>query len=160
MSNPYFQWYVCCGGPLLCPSFFEVIFPKSFSPFLFLSFDKVLIFYFLSYILLEISKCLISQNIGYFFETPLKTALTQFFRGVAHEQPWSSIVCFDVAPVGVFYCVQFFSAVIFLQNHSLHSFSQLQATWPQRGAPVKNKNMGDTTGGKQRENEKCHLYMC
>ena len=35
MSNLDLQWYVCCGGPLLCPALFWSVFcPKSFSPFL------------------------------------------------------------------------------------------------------------------------------
>ena len=33
------------------------------------------------------------QNIGYLIKTPKKTAPKQFFKGVAHEQHWSSIVC-------------------------------------------------------------------
>ena len=63
MSSIDLQLYVCCGGPLLCPAFFEV---KIFqNPFL-LSFSFPLVFlsYFLISILLGFSKCLISQNIG------------------------------------------------------------------------------------------------
>ena len=39
-------------------------------------------------------KCPISQHIQCLVKTQLKTALKQFFKGVVHEQPWSSIVCF------------------------------------------------------------------
>ena len=41
MSSIDIQYYVCCGGPLLCPVFLALFFKKSFSPFLFLSFAKV-----------------------------------------------------------------------------------------------------------------------
>ena len=50
-------------------------------------------FYFLSSIILEFSTCWISPNIGCLIETTKKTAPKQFFKGVAHEQHWSSIVC-------------------------------------------------------------------
>ena len=42
----------------------------------------------------EVSTCFISQNIGCLINTKIKkTALKQIFKGVVHEQPWSSIVC-------------------------------------------------------------------
>ena len=52
--------------------FLKCFFSKSFSPFLFLSLLKLFSFYFLSSILLGISKCLISQNIVCLIKTPLK----------------------------------------------------------------------------------------
>jgi len=57
--------------------------PKPFSPFLFLSFAIVfLFFYFLSSILLEFSKWLISQNIGCLIKTlKKKSSSKQFSRG-------------------------------------------------------------------------------
>ena len=87
MSSIDLQLYVCCGGPLLCPAFFEV---KIFqNPFL-LSFSFPLVFlsYFLISILSGFSKCLISQNIVCLIKTPLKkkTAPKQFVKGVANDQ--------------------------------------------------------------------------
>ena len=69
---------------------------------------KLFSFYFLSSILLEISKCLISQTIGGL----IKTALKHFFKGVAHEQPWSSIVY--VCCGGRLLCPAFFEVIVFL----------------------------------------------
>ena len=59
---------------------------------------KLFSFYSLRSIRLEFSKCLISFNfpkysMPYLFKPHLKTKLKQFFKGVAHEQHWSSIVC-------------------------------------------------------------------
>ena len=88
--------YVCCGGPSLCPAFVgSKKNPKTFSPFLFLSFaNTVLVFTFLAPFFWNSQKCPISQNIWCLIKTQLKkTASKQFFKGVVHEQPWSSIVC-------------------------------------------------------------------
>ena len=38
-------------------------------------------------------KCPISQNIECHFKTQLKKQHKQFFKGVVHEQPWSTMVC-------------------------------------------------------------------
>jgi hypothetical protein len=65
MSNPDPQWYVCCGGPLLCPAVFGSIF---FQNHYLLSISIPLLilfsfFYFLSSIVLEFSKCLIKTQL-------------------------------------------------------------------------------------------------
>jgi len=82
-------------GVLYCVQLFIDVFSFVQNPSL-LSFSfpllKLFSFYFLSSIF-KISKCLISLNIGCLIKTPLKTALKQFFKGVPHQQPWSSIVC-------------------------------------------------------------------
>ena len=64
------------------------------------SFPFVVFSILLSYlfILLEFSKCLMSQNIGCLVKTQLislkkNSTQTFFLMGVAHEQHWSSIVC-------------------------------------------------------------------
>ena len=81
------QLYVCCGGPLLCQVFFEV---KMFrNPFLLsVSFPllKFFSFYFLSSILLEFSKCLISKIQDALLKHPKKQHPNNFSRG----QPMSS----------------------------------------------------------------------
>ena len=83
-------------GVLYCVQFFfEAFFffqNPSFLSFYF-SLLKLFSFYFLSSILLEISKCVISQNIGCLIKTSWKNSTQTISQGVAHEQPWSSIVC-------------------------------------------------------------------
>ena len=51
---------------------------------------KLFSFYFLSSILLEISKCLISQTIGGL----IKTALKHFFKGVLSTWKLNAFTCF------------------------------------------------------------------
>ena len=82
------------------------------------SFAKVF-FTFLVPFFWNSQECLISQNIGCLIQTQLKTAPKQFFKGVVHEKPWSSIVCLVWGPL---LC----PAVVWgenFQNHSLLSFS-------------------------------------
>jgi hypothetical protein len=86
---------------------------------------KLFSFYSLRSIRLEFSKCLISFNfpkysMPYLFKPHLKTKLKQFFKGVAHEQHWSSklYVCCG----GPLLCPVFFE-VIYFQNPFLLSFS-------------------------------------
>ena len=101
--------------------FWEVFCPKSFSPFLFLSFANYFLF-FLAPLFWNSQKCPISQNIWCLIKTQWKkhAASTQFFKWVVHEQPWSSIVCLlwwsSIVP-------SFFLETKISQNHSLLSFS-------------------------------------
>ena len=74
-------------------------FSKSFSPFLFLSFaNTFLFFYFLSSILLEFSKCLISTNIGRLIKTQLKNSTQIIFQG---GSPWATLILNSMFVLGV-----------------------------------------------------------
>ena len=70
------------------------------------SFAKVFSFNYLITFLVSFmwnsQKCPVSQNIWCLIKTHLKTSLKQFFKGVAHEQPWYTIVWFVWR---VHYCV-------------------------------------------------------
>ena len=91
---------------------------KSNSPFI-LFLCKSFFFTFLVPFFWNSQECLISQNIGCLIQTQLKTAPKQFFKGVVHEKPWSSIVCLVWGPL---LC----PAVVWgenFQNHFLLSFS-------------------------------------
>ena len=83
-------------------------------PFTF-SFAKAFFFYVLSFIW-NSQKWPISQNIWCLIKTQLKkkTASNQFFKGVVHEQPWSSIVCllWWSSIVSSFFLEVFFSKII------------------------------------------------
>ena len=99
---------------LYCVQLFfgRIFFPKSFSPFLFLSFaNYVSIFYFLSSILLEVSKRLISQNIGCLIKTPFKKYSTQTM--FQRSSPWATLILNNVFAVVALYCVQLFVGRIF-----------------------------------------------
>ena len=111
--------------PLLCPVFFwDVVFCQnhsrlSFSFPLLITSNYCSLFYFLSSILLEFSKCLISQNIGCLFKTQLKNSTPTIFQG---SSPWATLILNSVFVVVVLYCVPFFWD-FFCQNHFLLSFS-------------------------------------
>ena len=89
--------------------------PKSFSPFLFLSFaNTVLFFTFLAPFFWNSQKCPISQNEWCPVKTKLKNSIQTIFKGVVHEQPWSSIVCllWLSSIVSSFFWKQTFSKII------------------------------------------------
>jgi len=107
---------------LYCVQFlFEVIYFQN--PFL-LSFSfpllKLFSFTFLIYILLEFSKCLISQNIGCLIKTLLKNSAKTIFQG---GSPWAALTFNSMFVVVVLYCVQLFFEVNMFQNPCLLSFS-------------------------------------
>ena len=95
--------------------FWSDLFLKSFSPFLFLSFAKAFLFYFLISILLEFSKCLISQNIGCLIKTPLKNSTETIFQG---GSPSATLIVNSMFVVGVLYCVQLFLTCFFSKSFS------------------------------------------
>ena len=75
-----------------------------------------------SFIFCNSQECPVPQDIIW---CPIKTQLTktafnQLFKGVAHEEPWSSIVCLFWGPTIV---SSFFFEVCLFQNHSLLSLS-------------------------------------
>ena len=116
---------VCLGGTLLCPAaswgdfFSNMPFTFSFAKvFLLLpKFSQLVSFTWNS------QKCTISQNIWCLIKTPpKKTSPKHFFKGVVHEQPWSTIVWFVW---GVHYCVQMLPGVMFFK-HSLYLFPLLK----------------------------------
>ena len=92
---------------LYCVQFFfgSKKIPKSLSPFLFLSFANTFLFLFISSILFEFSKCLISQNIGCHIKTQFKNSTQTIFQG---SSPWATLILNSVFVVVVLYCVQFF----------------------------------------------------
>ena len=92
----------------IASSFFKVFFQNPF--ILSCSFPLVVISYFLISILLDFSKCLISQNIGFFIKiTPLKSSTHTIFQG---GSPWATLIFNSMFVVGVLYCVKFFFEVI------------------------------------------------
>ena len=97
--------------------FWREHFPISLSPFF--SFPLFFLSYFFISILLDFSKRLISQNIWGLIKHHWKTAFKQFFKGIAHEQPWSSILCL----LWWTSIVSSFFEVIFFQCPCLLSFS-------------------------------------
>ena len=108
-------WFVL-RGPLLCPaaSWGDFVSNISFT----FSFAKVFSFTFLVSFMWTSQKCPISQNIGYLIKTQLKNSTQTIFKGVVHEQPWSTIVWFVW---GVHYCVQRLPEV-FCFKQSLYLF--------------------------------------
>ena len=64
----------------------------------------LLLFTFLAPFFWNSQKCPISQNIGRLTKTKLKTVPKQFFKGVVHQQAWSSTVCFLWGSAFVFSC--------------------------------------------------------
>ena len=107
---------VCLRGPLLCPAVSWGYFFSNMS-FTF-SFAKVFSFTFLVSFMWTSQKCPISQNIGYLIKTQLKNSTQTIFKGVVHEQPWSTIVWFVW---GVHYCAQRLPEV-FCFKQSLYLF--------------------------------------
>ena len=89
---------------------------KSFSPFLVLSFaNTFLFFYFLSPILLEFSKSLISQNIGCLLKPNKQNSTQTIFQG---GSPWATLILNSMFALGVLYCVQLLPEV----KKNIHSF--------------------------------------
>ena len=102
--------------------FFEVnIFQHTF--LLYLSFPLLIVFFFfnfLSSILLEFSKCPISQNIGCLIKTQWKNSTHTIFQ---EGSPWAALIFNSMFVVVVLYCVKLFLKICFVQNPSLLSFS-------------------------------------
>ena len=86
----------------------DMFFPKTFFPFLVLSFSfpLVILSYFQISIILDFSKCLISQNIWCLIKTPFKNSTQTFFQG---GSPWAALIFNSMFVVVVLYCVQIFS---------------------------------------------------
>jgi fluoride ion exporter CrcB/FEX len=76
-------------------------------PFPFLC-QCVSLFYFLSSILLEFSKCIISQNIGCLIKTQLKNSIQTIFQG---SSPWATLILNSMFVLGLHYCVKLLSEV-------------------------------------------------
>jgi hypothetical protein len=104
---------------LYCVKFFFDVNIFQFPCLLFFSFPLFFLSYFFISILLDFSKRLISQNIWGLIKHHWKTAFKQFFKGIAHEQPWSSILCL----LWWTSIVSSFFEVIFFQCPCLLSFS-------------------------------------
>ena len=101
--------------------FWSEHFPAYFSPLFVLSFaNSVFFFNFLSSILLEFSKCPISQNIGCLIKTQWKNSTHTIFQ---EGSPWAALIFNSMFVVVVLYCVKFFLKICFVQNPSLLSFS-------------------------------------
>ena len=84
--------------------FYEYIFFPN--PFLLsFSFPLAILSYFLISILLDFSKCLISQNIWCLIKTPLKKKTQTIFQGCS---PWAALIFNSMFVVVVLYCVQSF----------------------------------------------------
>ena len=97
--------------------FYEYIFFPN--PFLLsFSFPLVILSYFLISILLDFSKCLISQNIWCIIKTPLKNSTQTIFQG---GSPWAALIFNCMFVVVVLYCVKFFW--VFFQNPFILSCS-------------------------------------
>ena len=80
--------------------------PKSFSPFLFLSFaNTFLVFTFLAPFFWNSQKFPISQNIGCLMKTQWKNSTQTIFQG---SSPWATLILDSVFVVVVLYCVQLF----------------------------------------------------
>ena len=123
MRKPWFSIVCLLCRSSIVSSFFSAVFsfPKSFSSFLVLSFANIFLFYFLSSILLEFSKCLISHNIGCLIKTPWKNSTQTIFQG---GSPWEALIFNSMFVVVVLYCVQrFFWSDVGFQNPFLLSFA-------------------------------------
>ena len=107
-------------GVHYCAIFFGSKKTKSFSPFLFLSFTNTFLFYTFLAPFFWFLKMSNFQNIGCLIKTQLKNITQTIFRGVVHEQPWSSIVSLLWGSTIV---SNFFWKKLKTQNHSLMSFS-------------------------------------
>ena len=105
-------------GVLYCVQFFFEAFFSQNPSLLSFSFPllKLFSFYFLSSILLEISKCVISQNIGCLIKTPWKK---QHSNNFSRGSPWATLIFNSMFVVGVLYCVQICLKLYFFQNPSL-----------------------------------------
>ena len=86
--------------------FLEVFCPKSFSPFLFLSFANYFLF-FLAPLFWNSQKCPISQNIWCLIKTQWKKtcSIHTIFQV---SSPWATLILNSMFVVVVLYCAQFF----------------------------------------------------